>query len=325
MPKVSVVIPVYNTGSLLDRTLTSVTQQTLADIEIICVDDCSTDNSLAILMDWAQKDSRIRIIPFEQNGGASRARNTGIDESRGEFIYFLDSDDWIDLDYLNAMYSKARETGQNVVLNVNNIKEYEEHGRQAERETWGFKESGYYPTANVQSQMLCVIWTRLYNRDYLVSNNIRFPIIPAGEDIYFTALAEVLQPKSYVFFGPWHHYWQRPGSLFHQQNNSFYYIQSYRLLYRELVARGISLDGLKLFHTGMDTIDSQDKFDLIHSYLQEVGDVIQKHPDNYTVLDNLLFDAIMGSADYATFRAHHHPNLAIDYLRAHIRSKQCHD
>ena len=325
MPKVSVVIPVYNTGSLLDRTLTSVSQQTLSDIEILCVDDCSTDNSLAILKEWEQKDSRVRVISFEQNGGVSRARNTGIDESRGEFVYFLDSDDWIDSDYLEAMYSKALETGQDVVLNVNYLKEYEEPGHPAERESWGLKEPGYYPTAIVQSHMLCVIWTRLYNRDYLVRNNIRFPIIGGGaEDIYFTALAEVLQPKSYVFYGPFHHYWQRTGSLFHQKSNGLYYVQSYRLLYQEMMARGVSLDGLKLFHSGMIEVDTNEKFELIQNFALEINPYVQQHPEYYTGHDLLLLSAVLESPDYDSFLAHHHPNIAIEYLRTQLKNKQSH-
>lgn len=323
MPKVSVVIPVYNTGALLDRTLGSVTRQTLADIEVIFVDDCSTDDSLEILRAWERKDARIRVIAFDRNGGVSRARNAGIDAASSPYIYFLDSDDWIDDDYLEAMYAKAVETGQDVVVNADYIKEYEEAGRDPEREGWGFTEPGFYPPAVVQSHMLCVIWARLYKREYLISNDIRFPIIAGGaEDIYFTGLAEVLQPKSYVFFGPWHHYWQRAGSLFHQKDNGFYYVQSYGLLYDELVRRGIPLDGLKLFHCGMVSIDSQEKFDIIHDYLVKAEEAILGHPDRYTVLDNLLFKAVTGSADYADYRAKHHPNLAVEYLRNQVKSRQ---
>ena len=325
MPKVSVVIPVYNTGALLDRTLASVTQQTLKDIEIICVDDCSTDDSLAILNLWARRDSRVRVIALPENGGVSRARNRGIDESRGEYIYFLDSDDWIDADYLEAMYAKALKTGQAVVVNANYIKEYEEAGKKPETEGWGFTEAGFYPTAVVQSHMLCVIWTRLYKRDHLVRNEIRFPVVKGGaEDIYFTALAEVLQEKSYVFFGPFHHYWQRAGSLFHQRENGIYYVQSYRMLYDELVRRLIPLDGLKLFHCGMITLDTPEKFEAIRSYLLEVGPAILSHPEQYTVLDNLLFDAVTESPDYESYRAHHHPNLAVEFLRSRIKDKQGH-
>lgn len=322
MPSVSVVIPVYNTGSLLDRTLGSVTRQTLADIEIICVDDCSTDDSLMILHAWEQRDPRIRVIPLPDNGGVSRARNTGIDKSRGEYIYFLDSDDWIDDSYLEAMYAKVRETGQNVVVNANYVKEYEDPGKKPETEGWGFSEPGFYPPSIVQSHMLCVIWARLYRRDFLVNHQIRFPDVKGGaEDIYFTALAELMQEKSYVFFGPFHHYWQRAGSLFHQKENGIHYVESYRLLYRELVSRGIPLDGVKLFHCGMITLDKKEKFMAIKDYLLETGDAILQHRDYYTVIDNLLFDALMDSADYETYLAHHHPNLAVEYLRAQLKKK----
>ena len=325
MPKVSVVIPVYNTGSLLERTLESVTRQTLSDIEIICVDDCSTDDSLAILRAWEQKDPRVRVISFEQNQGVSAARNAGIDNSWGGHIYFLDSDDWIDPDYLEAMYSKALETGQDVVLNVNYLKEYEEPGHPAERESWGLTEPGYYPTAIVQSHMLCVIWTRLYNRDFLVRNNIRFPIIGGGaEDIYFTALAEVLQPRSYVFSGPRHHYWQRAGSLFHQKSNGFYYVQSYKMLYDELVNRGVALDGLKLFHCGTLEVDTEEKFSFIRAYAQEIDSLVKQHREYYTGHDLLLLDAVLSSPDYSSFLLAHHPNMAIEYLRKHLKKQQSH-
>ena len=89
MPKVSVIIPVYNTENYLRKCLDSVINQTLDDIEIICINDCSTDNSLNILKEYASKDERIKIIEFKENKGASVARNTGIAESNGEYIGFL--------------------------------------------------------------------------------------------------------------------------------------------------------------------------------------------------------------------------------------------
>lgn len=325
MPKVTVVIPVYNTGDLLNRTLESVTRQTLTDIEIVCVDDCSTDDSLAILNGWARRDARVRVIALPENGGVSRARNTGIDESRGDFIYFLDSDDWIDDDYLEAMYAKALETGQDVVVNANYVKEYEDAGKKPQKEGWGFTEPGFYAPAIVQSHMLCVIWTRLYKRDYLLRNDIHFPIIAGGaEDIYFTALAEVLQPRSYVFFGPYHHYWQRTGSLFHQKSNGYYYVQSYRMLYDELVARGISLEGLKLFHCGMIEVDSEEMFELLRRLALDVNPYVHQHIEYYTGHDLLLLAAVTESPDYASYLAQHHRNLVVDYLRSQLINKRRH-
>ena len=322
MPKVSVVIPVYNTGAQLDRTLKSITDQTLQDIEIICVDDGSCDNSLLVLKEWEQSDARVHVIAFKENKGVSFARNTGIDAARAPYIYFMDSDDWLDGDFLEAMYSKALETGHDVVVNASLVREYEDAHMKPEPANCGFTKTGYYPPAFVQRHMLSVLVLRLYKRSFIIQNGIRFPDLRhGGEDNYFVSLAEVLQPNSFVFIGPYYHYWQRKGSLAHKESKGFSYIQSYRLLYNELVARDISPDGLRLFYCDIFNIDSREVFDYIKSYLEEAGDSILQHRELYTVLDNLLFDAVMSSPDYETFLANHNPNLAIDYLRSRIKKQ----
>ena len=99
MPKVSVIIPVHNTASFLRRCLDSVAGQTLQDIEIICVNDASPDEASAILHEYAMRDNRMRIIEFAENKGVSVARNTGMDAANGEYIGFVDGDDYIDLDF----------------------------------------------------------------------------------------------------------------------------------------------------------------------------------------------------------------------------------
>ena len=115
MPKVSVIIPVYNTEKYLRRCFDSVVNQTLSDIEIICINDCSTDNSLEILQEYASKDKRIKLIDFKVNKGAAIARNIGIDAATGEYIGFVDSDDFVDLDFYEKLYKKAAETGADAV------------------------------------------------------------------------------------------------------------------------------------------------------------------------------------------------------------------
>ena len=107
MPKVSVIIPVYNTENFLRKCLDSVCNQTLQDIEIICINDCSTDGSLEILREYAKKDNRIKLVELFENGGAAKARNIGIDIAKGEYIGFVDSDDFIDLDFYEKLYNKA--------------------------------------------------------------------------------------------------------------------------------------------------------------------------------------------------------------------------
>ena len=326
MPKVSVVIPVYNTGVLLDRTLKSITDQTLKDIEIICVDDGSTDDSLIYLKKWEQYDTRIQVIAFPENKGVSCARNAGLDAALAPYIYFMDSDDWIDGDFLDAMYSKAQETGHDVVVNASLVKEYEDAHMKPELANCGFTKTDYYSPAFVQRHMLSVLVLRLYKRSYIIQNGIRFPDLRhGGEDNYFVSLAEVLQPNSYVFIGPYYHYWQRKGSLAHKESKGFSYIQSYRLLYNELIARNISPDGLRLFYCDIFSIDSREIFDYIKSYLMEAGDSILQHRELYTVLDNLLFDAVLSSPDYESFLANHNPNIAIDYLRSRLRQQLNHE
>lgn len=106
--KVSVIIPVFNTASYLKEAVVSVLNQSLKDIEIIAVNDGSTDNSLDVLNDLSLSDSRLKVISFEKNVGVSICRNTGFDAAQGEFIYFFDSDDILDSDCLELCYAKMK-------------------------------------------------------------------------------------------------------------------------------------------------------------------------------------------------------------------------
>lgn len=105
--KVSVIIPVYNTEKYLEEAVNSIINQTLREIEIIIVNDGSTDNSIQILENFAKLDNRIIILTHEKNKGLSEARNTGIKEIRGEYIYFFDSDDILETDCLELCYNKS--------------------------------------------------------------------------------------------------------------------------------------------------------------------------------------------------------------------------
>ncbi len=107
MTKVSIIVPVYNTEKYLRKCLISLVNQTLHDIEIICVNDGSTDNSLAVLNEFAKKDARIKVIDKE-NEGQSAARNLAIQQAQGEFLGFVDSDDWVDLKYFEELYNTAK-------------------------------------------------------------------------------------------------------------------------------------------------------------------------------------------------------------------------
>ena len=114
-PKVSVVIPVYNVGKQLEKCLDSVVAQTFPDIEIIVVNDGSTDNSPEIIARYADKDSRIVVID-KSNEGLAYARKSGIEAARGTYIYHLDGDDYLEFDAIELLYRKAIEEDADMVV-----------------------------------------------------------------------------------------------------------------------------------------------------------------------------------------------------------------
>ena len=175
MPKVSVIIPVYNTEKYLEKCLESVCNQTLSDIEIICINDCSTDNSLEILNRYAADDERIKIINFPENRGAAAARNAGIDVATGEYIGFVDSDDYPDLDFYEKLHNRAKETGADVAKgNYKSAKD----GYVDEYLNEKIKED--------KNNFAYAYCSAIFKRDIIIKNNLCFPDLSDMEDPVFT-------------------------------------------------------------------------------------------------------------------------------------------
>ena len=114
MPKISILVPIYNVEKYLKKCLDSMIQQTFTDIEIICMDDGSTDGSEKKCVEWKAKDSRIRYIDKKREG-VFIARNIGVEQAKGKYLLFIDSDDWIDQTYVEKLYQKAVETDADIV------------------------------------------------------------------------------------------------------------------------------------------------------------------------------------------------------------------
>ena len=107
MIKISIIVPIFNVENYIERCLNSLINQTLKEIEIICINDGSTDNSLNILQKYQKKDCRITIINHE-NRGIGYVRNEGVKNAKGEFLGFVDPDDWVDLNYFEKLYAAAK-------------------------------------------------------------------------------------------------------------------------------------------------------------------------------------------------------------------------
>ena len=107
-PKISIIVPIYNVEKYLDECMLSLLNQTLEDIEIILVDDESPDNCPKMCDEYANKDKRVKVV-HKKNGGLGLARNSGLDVATGEYVAFIDSDDFIDLDMMVHLYNVATE------------------------------------------------------------------------------------------------------------------------------------------------------------------------------------------------------------------------
>ena len=118
MPKVSVLVAVYNAEAFLPQCLDSLLGQTLHDIQVICVDDCSTDDSLQLLRDYATKDPRIEVIALSENGGQAHARNEGLKKVQGDYVCMLDADDWFASDALERAVATFDDQTDSVLFDV---------------------------------------------------------------------------------------------------------------------------------------------------------------------------------------------------------------
>ena len=191
MPKISVIIPVYNTEQYLKECLDSIIGQTFKDIEIICVDDGSVDNSLNILNEYALKDSRFIIIK-QENKGAGAARNYGLKKASGDYLYFLDSDDYISDELFEKAYKQITETNADICIFENNS--FDDIKKDLIPCNWvkNFKNAPDKPVFNKNDipKTLFQIsnlpaFTKLYNHKFIKDNHIEFQEIKTCNDVFF--------------------------------------------------------------------------------------------------------------------------------------------
>lgn len=204
-PTISVVVPVFNAEKYIAECLNSILSQTLRDIEVICVNDGSTDLSLEILQRFALADNRIKIID-QDNAGAGVARNRGFDQTHGEYIIFFDADDYMSNDALSLIYNDAITNGtditagrcQHYIERKQKFKDFERSIRSSlVDENRCFNPKDY---ANHALQIFIGwAWDKLYRRQFLLENRLQFPNIAHSEDTSFVLTSIVVAKKiSYI-------------------------------------------------------------------------------------------------------------------------------
>lgn len=195
--KVSIIIPIYNVELYLEECLESAVNQTLDNIEIICINDGSTDDSLNILKKYSEKYSNIKVIN-QDNKGLSATRNIGIKEARGEFIYFLDSDDYIELNAIETCYMNAKKYNldmitfdANVFFDSNiNINEWKEkYDRKEILNTNVVNGQEFYILSNKKRIYYSPVWLYFYKKEFIDKNNLFFYEGILHEDEIYTSTA----------------------------------------------------------------------------------------------------------------------------------------
>lgn len=229
--KVSVIVPAYEAEKYIVRCLSSLVNQTLKEIEIIVVNDGSLDNTLYLCEQVAKYYSNITVIS-QENKGPNEARKNGLDNARGEYILFVDSDDWLEPNALTVLYDEAVSTNADMVL-FHAIITDGETGSYFKTYTDEIKnEKTDYLEGFLRGQILPAIWAKFLKREFIQKKGINFPSnISYAEDVETAMLLLSNEPhfkccESYLYY-----YFQNPKSLttivspkFIQMIESFYYI-----------------------------------------------------------------------------------------------------
>lgn len=217
MAKVSIIVPVYNVEKYLRKCLNSLINQTLKEIEIICINDGSTDKSLEILEEYKNRDSRI-ILLNQENSGQSIARNNGIKKATGEYIGFVDPDDWVDLDYYEKLYNTANTNDADIavggIIRVTGIKK--KKFLNFEKETLTDNTKLKFELCDVPEKSY--VWNKIYKTERLKEIGLEFEKGIFYEDCIFTPQALFYLGKIATVPNIYYYYLRRGNSTVKQRS-----------------------------------------------------------------------------------------------------------
>lgn len=215
--KISVILPIYNAEEHINKCIDSILKQEIKAIEIIAVNDCSTDNSLEILKRYNKKHPSIKIINHTKNMGAGAARNNALKKSRGKYITFIDSDDWFGDKYLDCLYSEAEKTNADIIFsNMMTVYENVEF-KNEEFQNLVNKYHNTNPSLTdlPQDWRSTAPWMKLFRKDFITKNKIKFMegISLGAEDVPFTWIAYFSAKKISFCEAVYYHYNYVPDSI----------------------------------------------------------------------------------------------------------------
>lgn len=275
MAKISIVIPCYNVEKYIDRCLTSIIQQTIGidELEIICIDDASTDSTWSHLQNWhEQYPNTIIALGCEVNGRQGTARNIGLEYASAPWICFIDSDDWVELDYLEKLYTAALETDCEVITCQNKRDSSDSLSFFDERSTG--KENRLLLIDTVEKRKTFIhmalmgysAWGKLIRKDVLLENDIWFPEMLAYEDGFWGVLMHLYIKKVYIIEERLYHYYVNYSSTV-LQKDCLYHIDMLTVqlqLWAELESRN-------MFENYHDELEYEYLFSCYLSFLKVIA------------------------------------------------------
>lgn len=216
--KVSVIIAAYNIEDYIKRCLDSVIKQTLIDIEIIVVNDGSDDNTLNIINDFAGKDNRINVVN-KKNQGLIEARKSGLEVANGEYILFVDGDDWIESDCLDKLYNISKKNDFDIVI-YNAFYSYDDRKEKFDTFQINNKHKTDFLKKLFLGEISPNIYSKFIKRKFLILNNIQFPkYITYAEDLATVSSIFIKFPKIGICNERLYNYYQRANSITKLSNN----------------------------------------------------------------------------------------------------------
>ncbi|WP_172136049.1 glycosyltransferase [Adlercreutzia sp. ZJ473] len=253
-PLVSIIVPVYNSAPYLRKALDSLLRQTYKNLEVICVNDGSKDDSLSILEEYARQDSRITVVNKE-NSGAGATRNVGMGHVRGKYLCFFDSDDFLVQNAIEDLVRIAEKNQADAV--VFNMDQYDDKTGVFSPNTWAVSRDHITPGKvfyaadinNFYKRLVGFTVNKLYRSSFLLGLDLRFPQIGAHEDMPFTYIALSASKRTYYYDETLYHYRRaREGSLSDSTNDRYIYMfDALDCLKEGLIKRGLWADYQRAF------------------------------------------------------------------------------
>lgn len=219
MVKVSVILPVYGVAAYIEKCAKSLLNQTLQEVEFLFVDDHGSDNSIELLKQTIKghpREKQVRVLTPEHNLGAGMARNFAIPEAKGEYVIFVDSDDWIEPDMLECLYNEAKSQNDADLCYCQQYKDFEDHSAETMILKNPVVEPGlftYEKKAFFLTHYVSYFTTFLFKRSFLNERTIRFPEDRSADDSFFLACALMTAESITRVDKPFYHYLIRPGSV----------------------------------------------------------------------------------------------------------------